>query len=108
MPNLNYSSNRSMTIREDHDMYDRLENECRHWESVKNAKMEYRKRGMNFSDTRDVEKWVDVVTQIKALEILRSIGWDTDAQVMELWQLADGIALEDEETSLYDARKDTL
>ncbi len=96
------------TIQDSSEMYVRLQNEWRHWESVKAAKLEYRKRDMSFMDTKDADKWIEVMTQIKALEMLRGLGWDTERQVEELWQLADGIVAGDQETMLYEARVGTL
>ncbi len=104
----NYSKKSCQTIQDYNEMYVRLQTEWRHGESVKAAKLEYRQRDMSLSDTKDADAWVNVVTQIKALEMVRELGWDTDKQVEELWQLADGIAREDEELALIEAREGTL
>ena len=84
------------TLEEANTMYKRLQNEWRHRQAMGEAELEGRKRGMSFVRNDDAQRWLDVVTQIKALETARGLGWDTDKQVAELWQLADGIVAEDE------------
>ncbi len=104
----NYSKNSCQTIQDYSEMYVRLQNEWRHGESVKAAKLEYRKRDMSFIESEDAEKWVGVVTQIKALEMVRELGWDTDRQKEELWQLADGIVADDAEQIAYELSLEAL